>query len=408
MPREIDITNLSFIDLLSCGLGAVLLLLLLFAVSIRTTALQSLEAEAKSGAQSQKGTFSAGSLGGTEIPPPEPTQITLTWSAPTQLPLQLEVVPPGGRAMTEDSPFSRNSQTDALVTGFFVRSESDELEGGSVQCFLPRSRTLLERLKNPEECPLNGWEIRVHYPRHLNNRQSQIHGRLVSALNRFESSAQWEGRLVSPRDIGRKGLQHQSTTVAGIDLLRRLVDAPPGSQNMAPDGLNDSQTRGRVLFLMAMGGPPDADTSLPVQELRQEQGRFARESVFPMVLELLRLDRTQDPAAFLAGVVRIHRELSQETFHATEAVRLVRWQEDLDSPAMRALFGDLLEVWNSAAMAFAGISARSSATLESSSVTVSVMIPGAVAQDLELKRSRTGGTEVLSQGGKLEFVPCSP
>lgn len=128
MSREIEVFNLSFIDLLACGLGSVLLLLLIFAASVRSgTVVLPLERErsARPDEPSRR------------VPLPEgATLFRVVWNATPLAPLKFECTHSAGLPVVS-------------TTRLF-----DAARGGSAE--------LLVRQTGPPS--LDGWSVSVGYP----------------------------------------------------------------------------------------------------------------------------------------------------------------------------------------------------------------------------------------------------
>ncbi|WP_337174660.1 hypothetical protein [Paludisphaera sp.] len=107
MAKEIDVTNLSFIDLLSCGLGGILLMLLLFAALIRTNLSRDLHAEQAAGGNQPVPKLASGE----QLPPPDPLSVQVFWSPEARYPLRLRAYPP----RAENGTFKRFGDEPALT-----------------------------------------------------------------------------------------------------------------------------------------------------------------------------------------------------------------------------------------------------------------------------------------------------
>lgn len=158
--REIEVFNLSFIDLLACGLGGVLLLMLLFASLSRAEREISAAASAAGGLAREELLSS-----GDELPPAEPMFVTLRWKGEAPAPLVLSAYPPlpsraglvaqvttGGRMrikLTKHEPVKTVDVGGRPISYrglFFNEPRRDGWAGGVTTFFLPNSRNFLADL----------------------------------------------------------------------------------------------------------------------------------------------------------------------------------------------------------------------------------------------------------------------
>src|SRR5436309_3058881 len=89
--REIDTMNTSFIDLICCALGSMLMLMLFVACLLKASALKDAAAAQE---QSVETKASQPVDTGYQPAPPSPTMVTLTWKKPAKHPLTLIAYPP--------------------------------------------------------------------------------------------------------------------------------------------------------------------------------------------------------------------------------------------------------------------------------------------------------------------------
>lgn len=197
--KEIDVFNVSFIDLLSCALGGVLLILFLVSGLLRDGIKESIEAAKGSGATNT----STNLLSGEVIPPPEPLLFVATIDDKTTRPLNFFLIPPDStgesRKITladdeaasaflqqlRDEKIALSAQNPVVVFphssgGPDTRyralfSRTTNRDGNVVlNVMLPNSRSLEQdaRLKSEETLKsevewspnLNGWMLAVEYP----------------------------------------------------------------------------------------------------------------------------------------------------------------------------------------------------------------------------------------------------
>lgn len=198
--REIDVFNLSFIDLLSCALGGILLLLLLFASLLRGQVEQVRKAEAAVGGNVREPRLSEGE----EIPPAEPMVVIVSHVQPVSWPLEVRLHHPriladgkldypdparctGGLTWDQSSTFETiglegGGSPKAFWRALFSRKPYRK-SGARVTALIPNSRSLIsdQRKSQVGEAQRGDgwadhqrfWVIGVSYPSGLTPAQSR-------------------------------------------------------------------------------------------------------------------------------------------------------------------------------------------------------------------------------------------
>ena len=170
--EEIDVFNLSFIDVLSCTLGGVLLLLITFSSIIKASAERAVAAETSLG-----GEFSGPNLAAGDIaPPPDPLVIQIEQSglATARLESKLLIALDNRPVeLTRNRPFWRGqiSGKRRFIRALF--STTPQSNGCLHTILIPNARALLTDEQQQEIAnsrarrwpkSFQGWEVQVRYP----------------------------------------------------------------------------------------------------------------------------------------------------------------------------------------------------------------------------------------------------
>ena len=178
--KEIDVFNVSFIDLLSCALGGVLLIFFMISGLVQDGVRKALSTSKSSGGRYSVETAL---FDGKEVPPPAPLLITLTVDGPTSNPVEMEVIVPGALQGDKGSVLSE-SQPVMEVGGTRYRALFSRSLDGDGNCVLtamiPNSRSLARDIASGAlEPSINGWKVQVGYPARLSESQEHMKDDLV-------------------------------------------------------------------------------------------------------------------------------------------------------------------------------------------------------------------------------------
>jgi hypothetical protein len=214
--REIDTMNTSFIDLICCALGSMLMLMLFVACLVRTTVGHTSRSSSDRGG-GKKGGQEAGVDEGYEASPPEPLIASLEWSGLAKYPLQLVAYPPrfskdelvtqGEVQLTAANGLARLEGGDTYF-GFFDRKPAGA-DRWQLQLIVPRGRSAAadaqfrSNVKNKGE-KLTGakapshtrhWRFEVVYPHGPDG--SAKNGPAIALAEAFESAPKFRLRVSS-------------------------------------------------------------------------------------------------------------------------------------------------------------------------------------------------------------------
>lgn len=260
MAKEIDSMNLSFIDLLSCGLGGILLLLLLFAALIRNGLSQSREAERAAG-----GSRDAPQLAeGEELPPPDPLSVRVSWHPEARRPLELVAFPPraepgkylapdfNGPALREDAGAVRIDYGDGRAdyyAGSFSRYRRAGDRRPVVDLLIPNARSgvfdlALAAMGETERKAARAdrkrwteltrppaaryWAFEVRYPPQLSEKQAALRATLQA---RWREALDLPFRTVvlsNPAGAGLRGVGEEALPPRAAVPLRTVLDTHQG------------------------------------------------------------------------------------------------------------------------------------------------------------------------------------